>query len=94
MILGTLKYLNYKYKLLLYNFAENDKSDFASAFTKVWFYCNLIITTQRSSTQAALNYKAEKEHARNSFGLVPQGHCERTPLILEKTTSSVLFVLL
>ena len=30
MILGTLKYLNYKYKLLLYNFAENDKSDFAS----------------------------------------------------------------
>ncbi len=31
---------------------------------------------QRSSTQAALNYKTEREHAmsaQNSFGLLPQG---------------------
>ena len=41
---------------------------------------------------AALNYKTEKEHARNSFGFLP--HCERKTLNLEKTTSSVLSVLL
>ena len=32
---------------------------------------------QRSSAQAALNYKTERECARNSFGLLSQGYCER-----------------
>ena len=33
-------------------------------------------------------------HARNSFGLLSQGYYERKNLNLEKTTSSVLSVLL
>ena len=32
---------------------------------------------QRSSAQAASNYKTEREHARNSFGSLPQGYYER-----------------
>ena len=32
--------------------------------------------------------------ARDSFGLLPQGYCEQKPTNLEKTTSSVLSVLL
>ena len=32
---------------------------------------------QMSSAQAALNYKTEREHAHNSFGLLPQGYGER-----------------
>ena len=34
------------------------------------------------------------KHARNSVWLLPQGYCERKPLYLEKTISSVLSVLL
>ena len=33
------------------------------------------------------------EYARNSFWLLPRGHCEQKPLHLEKTTSSVLSVI-
>ena len=29
-------------------------------------------------------------HALNSFGLLSQGYCERNPLNLEKTTSSII----
>ena len=46
---------------------------------------------------AALNYKTEREHACNSFGLLSQGLCEfvnEKPLNLEKTTSSVLSVVI
>ena len=32
-----------------------------------------------SFAQAALNYKTEREHARNSFGPLPQGYCKRKP---------------
>ena len=31
---------------------------------------------QRSYTHDGLNYKTEREHAGNSFGLLPQGYCE------------------
>ena len=52
--------------------------------------------TQRSSAQAALNYKTEKEHVpeRNSFELLRQSYCKPKPLNLEKSTASVLSVLL
>ena len=50
--------------------------------------------TQRSYVKAALNYKTEREHARNSSGPMSQDYCKRKPLNLEKTTSSVLSVLL
>ena len=32
---------------------------------------------QRSSVQATLNYKTERDHARNLFGPLPQGYCKR-----------------
>ena len=35
-----------------------------------------------------------KEHARNSFGLLPQSYWNEKPLNVEKTTSSVLVVFL
>ena len=44
-------------------------------------------------SKPALNYKTEREHTRNSLGPLPQGYCERKPLNLEKTTSSVPSVL-
>ena len=47
-----------------------------------------------SFAQAALNFKTEREHARNAFGLLPQGYCKRKPPKFEKTTSNVLSVLL
>ena len=31
---------------------------------------------QRSYTHDGLNYKTEREHAGNSFALLPQGYCE------------------
>ena len=35
---------------------------------------------QRIYAHAALNYKTEREHARNFFGLLPQRYCEgKTP---------------
>ena len=36
----------------------------------------------------------QRKHARNSFGLLPQGYFERKPLNLEKSISSFLSVLL
>ena len=33
--------------------------------------------TIKDVTLAALNEKTEREHTRNSFGLLPQGYCER-----------------
>ena len=50
--------------------------------------------TQRSYGQAVLNYTTEREQPRNSFELLTQSYCERKPLNLEKTTSSVLSVIL
>ena len=47
-----------------------------------------------SFAHAELNDKTEREHVRNSFGLLPQGYCERKTLNLETMTSSVLSVLL
>ena len=38
--------------------------------------------------------KTGKEHARNSFRILPQGYCERKPINLEKITYGVLSVLL
>ena len=38
--------------------------------------------------------KTEREHARNSLGPLPRGYCEQKTLNLEKTSSSVLSVLL
>ena len=35
----------------------------------------------------------ESKNARNSFGLLPQGYCQRNPLNLEMTTSGVLIIL-
>ena len=32
---------------------------------------------QRSYAHAALNDKTDREYARNSFGPLPQGYCER-----------------
>ena len=41
---------------------------------------NFEAEVQRSYAHAALNHKTEREHARNSFGLLPQGYCElKTP---------------
>ena len=42
------------------------------SFTKI-----LSHEAQRSYAYSALNDKTEREHARNSFGLLPQGFCER-----------------
>ena len=50
-------------------------------------HCLMLIFT------CLLNDKTEREHARNSFGILPQGCFEQKPLNLEKTTSSVLSVL-
>ena len=33
--------------------------------------------SQRSYAHAALNDKIERKHARKTFGLLPQGYCER-----------------
>ena len=41
-----------------------------------------------------MTIQRERELARNFFGFLLQGYCERKPLNLEKTTSSVLSVLL
>ena len=41
-----------------------------------------------------MQIRRERVHARNFFGLLPQGYCERKSLNNEKTTSSVLSVLL
>ena len=32
---------------------------------------------KRIFAHVALNYKKEREHMRKSFGLLPQGYCER-----------------
>ena len=42
----------------------------------VFVYNNPEAEAQRSSAQAVLNYKTNREYARNSFGLLPQGYCE------------------
>ena len=56
------------------------------------FHNNPEAETQMSYTFAVLNYNTESEHAaRNSFGLLPLGYYYRN---LEKTTSSILSVLL
>ena len=60
----------------------------------VFIHNNHEAEAQRSYVHVALNYNIESENARNSFELLPQGYCERKPLNLEKTTSSVLSVLL
>ena len=58
------------------------------------FHNNPEAEAQRRYVHAALNYKTGREHARNFFGLLPQGYCEQNKTNLEKTTSSFLLVLL
>ena len=41
-----------------------------------------------------MNDKTKRGHARNSFRPLPQGYCDRKTLNIEKTTSSVISVLL
>ena len=43
----------------------------------IFAYNNTNAEAQRSSAQAALNHKTEREHGRNSFGPLSQGYCER-----------------
>ena len=56
-------------------------------------YQDLGVEAQRSYTHAAFNDKTEREHTRNFFELLPQVSCERNTSSPEKTTSSVLFVI-
>ena len=60
----------------------------------VYYKCDLKKTeAQKSYAHATLNDKTEREQARNSFVSMPH-ETKRKPLSLEKTTSSVLSVLL
>jgi len=48
-------------------------------FSRFFVHNNPEAEAQRSLyAHAALNEKTEREYARNSFGLLPQGYCERT----------------
>ena len=50
-----------------------------SSFQDLRVFCsqyNPAAEAQWSSAQAALNYKTDKEHPRNSFGPLPQGYCK------------------
>ena len=49
-------------------------------YLEVFVYNNSEAEAQRSSAQAVLNYKTEINHARNYFGLLPQGYIERKTL--------------
>ena len=49
---------------------------------------------QRSYAHALSLSCHSTQHAGNTFGLLPQGNCERDTLNLEKTTSNVLTVML
>ena len=65
-----------------------------SSFKDIGFFFvhnNLEAEAQRSSK---LNDKTKIEHVHTSFGLLPEGYCEQKPVNVEKTTSSVLSVLL
>ena len=61
----------------------------------VFVYNNIVAKAQRSYAHSFCLSCNLTRHARNSFGLLPQGHCElKKNLNLEKTTSSVQYVLL
>ena len=49
---------------------------------------------QRSYAQSLFLFCNSTQYPRTSFGILPQGYCERKPINLEKTTSNVLSVLL
>ena len=51
-----------------------------SSFQDFFVHNNPEAEAQRGPVQAALNYKTEREHTSNSFGLLPQGYCERKTL--------------
>ena len=46
---------------------------------KIFVHNNPKAEAQSSSAQTVLNYKTERKHARNFFGPLPQGYCERKP---------------
>ena len=62
-----------------------------SSFQEVFVHNNPMAEAQRSYVQALSLSCHLTRHARKFFGPPPQGYCERN---LEKTTSSVLSVLL
>ena len=58
---------------------------FFSGFSAYFVHYNPEEEAQRSYAHAALNDKTEKELARNSFGLLPQGYCDpKNPSILKR----------
>ena len=69
-----------KFKGLVHRLITIQIEHFMSSFQGFFVHNNPEAEAERSSAQAALNYKTERENVRNSFGPLLQGFCEgKTP---------------